>query len=262
MKKLIPLLLTGALLFAAIACDSGSSASAELEVSETNIDFGETRSGETYTETLTVTNQGDVALDDVQVAVDASGFSVDPFEFELGVGSSVDVTVTFAPEAEGDYSGSITVSSVSENLVATVNLAAFTVDAVVGTWESEGEDVAPGLAAAPFNNVRIEATFNSDNTYSVESEDTEGAVIIFAGTWQATAPNEEGIRGITLEQSEPAALVSSGIFRVDGNRMEYEVIQEGLTGVEPPTVEGGFGSTLVGGNPTGEFWIQRYDRID
>lgn len=44
--------------------------------------------------------------------------------------------------------------------------------------------------------------------------------------------------------------------------MQYEVIQEGLTGVEPPTVEGGFGSTLVGGDPTGPFWIQSYVLVD
>ncbi len=262
MKKIIPLLLISALVFAGVACDSDSSASAELDVSVSNIDFGETRTGETYSENITVSNLGDVMLEDVQVAVDGAGFSAEPVQFELGVGNSQEVVVNFMPEAEGDYSGTVTVSAVSENLVSSVNLAAFTVDAIAGTWESEGEDIAPGLAGPPFNNVRIEAIFNSDNTYNVESEDTEGAIILFSGTWQATAPNDEGIRGITLNQSEPAALVSSGIFRINGNRMEYEVIQEGLTGVEPPTVEGGFGSTLIGGNPTGEFWIQRYDRVD
>ena len=135
-------------------------------------------------------------------------------------------------------------------------------DPLFGVWVSEGENVAPGLAGPPFNNVRIEAQFNDDNTYFVESTDAEGANVQFTGTYQTTEPNSEGIRGITLNQSTPAALVSSGIFRVEGDTMQYEVIQEGLTGVEPPTVEGGFGSTLVGGDPTGPFWIQSYVRVD
>lgn len=135
-------------------------------------------------------------------------------------------------------------------------------DPLFGIWVSEGENVAPGLAGPPFNNVRIEADFNDDNTYLVEAEDAEGSIVIFSGTYQTTEPNSNGIRGITLNQSVPAALVSSGIFRIEGNTMQYEVIQEGLTGVEPPTVAGGFGSTTVGGDQTGPFWIQTYVLVD
>lgn len=50
-------------------------------------------------------------------------------------------------------------------------------DPLFGVWVSEGENVAPGLAGPPFNNVRIEAQFNDDNTYFVESTDAEGASV-------------------------------------------------------------------------------------
>jgi hypothetical protein len=43
--------------------------------------------------------------------------------------------------------------------------------------------------------------------------------------------------------------------------MTYEVIQtEPNIGAEAPTVEGGFGSTLVGGDAQGTLWVQKYER--
>ncbi|MCH8568778.1 MAG: choice-of-anchor D domain-containing protein [Balneolales bacterium] len=262
MKKILFGLLFMALAFAGTACDSGSNDSAELNLSVSNIDFGDVRTGETETRSFTVTNEGNVAIRDLGVAVQGAAFSATPTTLELSVGASADIEVTFAPETDGDFSGTLTVASVEEAVASNVNLAGLAVDAIVGSWVSEGQNIAPGLAGAPFFNVRIDAVFNNDNTYNVVSEDANGSTITFNGTWQATAVNEEGIRGITLNQSEPAALVSSGIFRINGNSMEYEVIQEGLTGVEPPTQSGGFGSTTVGGNPTGPFWIQNYVRVD
>lgn len=263
MKKILYSVMIAALVFAGYACSS-SSDSPELNVSVSNLDFGNVRTGEVNTLTLDIRNDGDVTLDDVNVAVTGAGFAVaqGDMQFALNVGQSRTVSITFTTDNPGDFSGSVTVSSVSQNLVRTVNLAAFAVDAIVGTWISQGEDIAPGLAGPPFLNVEIVATFNADNTYNVESLDTNGSTISFTGTWVAGAPNAEGIRSILLEQATPFAAVSSGIFRINGSRMEYEVIQQGLTGVEPPTVEGGFGSTLIGGNPTGAFWIQRYSRVE
>lgn len=262
MKKILYTVMIAALVFAGYACSS-SSDSPELNVSTSNLDFGDVRTGEVNTLSLEIRNDGDVTLDDVNVAVTGAGFAIaeSDMQFALNVGQSRTVNITFTTDNAGDFSGSVTVSSVSQNLVRTVNLAAFAVDAIVGTWISQGEDIAPGLAGPPFLNVEIVATFNADNTYNVESLDQSGSTISYTGTWVAGAPNDAGIRSILLEQATPFAVVSSGIFRINGSRMEYEVIQQGLTGVEPPTVEGGFGSTLVGGNPTGPFWIQQYSRV-
>jgi len=135
-------------------------------------------------------------------------------------------------------------------------------DPLVGAWVSQGAgQVAPGLAVLT-KTAKIDAVFNQNNTYNVVAIDSSNVAVTFTGTWQAGEPNAQGIRSITLQQSTPTQLVSSGIFRIDGNNMEYEVIQSqpALDGVVPPTVEGGFGSTNIGGNPTGIFWIQKYVR--
>lgn len=133
-------------------------------------------------------------------------------------------------------------------------------DEIVGTWVSAGADVAPGLAAAPFNIDSIIATFNDNNTYTVvQWFDGQDATV--TGTYEVGDQPEGQIRAITANQSAPA-VTSQGIFQVSGSTMQYEIIQTdpAIQGVNPPTVAGGFGSTTVGGTPTGVYWVQNYDR--
>ncbi|MCC5927064.1 MAG: hypothetical protein JJU41_10950 [Bacteroidetes bacterium] len=136
------------------------------------------------------------------------------------------------------------------------------VELIVGSWTSQGEDVAPGLAGAPFNTVRIDAVFNENGTYNVVSIDANDAQVTFTGTYELGPETPSGIRQIILSQSEPVAVTSTGIFQVDGNRMTYEVIQTtpAIENFNPPTVEGGFGSTSFGTVALGPTWIQRYSR--
>lgn len=135
-------------------------------------------------------------------------------------------------------------------------------DEIVGTWVSQGDDVAPGLVSLGSVD-SIFATFNEDQTYEVttyaggsdQPQDVSGTYV--------TDPEGDGgeVRAISLDQSAPA-LTAQGIFQVDGNSMQYEVIQTTPDiGAIPPTAEAGFGSTVVGGQTTGETWIQNYVRV-
>lgn len=134
------------------------------------------------------------------------------------------------------------------------------VEAIVGDWVSEGaENVAIGLQMVS-KTARINATFEKNDTYTVVSIDSSGAEVTFTGTIELGEETESGIRSITLQQNEPAAATSDGIFQIEGNTMTYEVIQRGLDGVQAPTVEGGFGSTIANGEPTGVFWVQKFEK--
>lgn len=134
-------------------------------------------------------------------------------------------------------------------------------DEIVGTWVSTGADLAPGLAAAPFNADSIIATFNENGTYAVVQW-SAGAAINFAGTYTLGTQAEGQIRAITANQTAPTSVTSQGIFQVTGATMRYEIIQvePAIQGVTAPTVAGGFGSTAVNGTPTGAYWVQNYDR--
>lgn len=134
---------------------------------------------------------------------------------------------------------------------------------IVGTWLSTGANIAPGLRPAPFRTKQILATFNANNTYTVVSTDSLNATITYTGTWSAAAGTNGTVRAITLNQSTPTQLTSTGIFQVTtpttgAKTMKYEVIQTtpAIQGFTAPTVTGGFGSTAYNATPLGVYWVQ------
>ncbi|MCH8494784.1 MAG: hypothetical protein LAT57_04020 [Balneolales bacterium] len=138
------------------------------------------------------------------------------------------------------------------------------VEAIVSSWLSTGDNVAPGLAAAPFNTARIEAEFRENQTYTVVSIDTDGASVTFTGTYVAGPETTSGIRSVVLSQNEPVAVTATGIYRIQGNEMTYEVIQTtpAIENISAPTVEGGFGSTKFGDFELGPTWVQTFVRVN
>lgn len=131
---------------------------------------------------------------------------------------------------------------------------------LVGTWVSTGTNIAPGLRSPTFKTKNIVATFNANNTYNVVSTDSANVNTTFTGTWSATAGTNGTVRAITLNQSTPTQLTSSGIFQVSGGNLTYEVIQTtpAIQGFAAPTVAGGFGSTSYNGVALGATWTQRF----
>ncbi len=133
---------------------------------------------------------------------------------------------------------------------------------IVGSWLSEGQNVAPLLLGLGI--VKIEATFNDDNTYTVVSYDTANATVTFEGTYSAEKSDVDDIYNITINQSKPTALTSVGIFKVDENKdpreMTYEIVQtQPDIGATPPTAEAGFGST--NGGALGTWNVQKYVEV-
>lgn len=138
-------------------------------------------------------------------------------------------------------------------------VSASTPNPIVGTWEAY--DVSAVLAGLGITGITAE--FRSDQTYTVVS-DAGGAETELSGTYTVQGEaNAEGIYYIVLDQSSPNTLTSEGIFAVytaSPDSMWYEVAQTdpAITGVTPPTVEAGFGSTS--GGAFGMTNIQKYLR--
>jgi hypothetical protein len=121
---------------------------------------------------------------------------------------------------------------------------------LVGSWLSSGGDVAPLLAKAPFNYVRITAQFNDDNTYVVTGTDKDNKLTTFTGTYSDTQSDQSTIYSITVHQSQPASTTAVGIYSIDSSsgKLRYEVVQTQPTnGLQPPTAAAGFGSTVYNG---------------
>jgi hypothetical protein len=136
-------------------------------------------------------------------------------------------------------------------------------DPIVGVWKSEGAgNVAPGLASLSKTR-KIDATFNKNGTYVVVSTDSTNATVTFSGTWAASAETPtQPIRTITLNQTVPSSVVASGIFKVEGTLLTYEVLQTSpaIPGFAAPTIAGGFGSTSYNNFPLGATWIQKFTK--
>ncbi len=136
-------------------------------------------------------------------------------------------------------------------------------DALVGTWKSEGVgNVAPGLASLSKTR-KIDAKFFKNGTYTVVSTDSTNATVTFSGTWVASEPvATQPIRTIVLNQTVPSSIVASGIFKVEGTLLTYEVLQTSpaIPGFSAPTIAGGFGSTSFNNFALGATWIQKFTK--
>jgi hypothetical protein len=141
---------------------------------------------------------------------------------------------------------------------------------IVGTWITEGANVAFGLKLAPFKVKKIVATFNENKSYTVVQTDSANVTTTFTGTYTSTESTysdtlstsfTKGAKVYTIvaNQATPSTVTATGIYAISSTNMSYEVIQTSpaLTGVNAPTAQGGFGSTTIGGAKY-NWYIQKY----
>ena len=116
-----------ALMVQVVACDSNGSNGDDVPpedppepsfaVSPSEISYGEVDTEAEATETLTITNSGDALLEGT-IEIDAGGAHFRASEtgsYEVAAGSSLEVTVTFAPENEAELDGTLTITHNAEN---------------------------------------------------------------------------------------------------------------------------------------------------
>jgi hypothetical protein len=135
---------------------------------------------------------------------------------------------------------------------------------IIGSWLSQGADVAPLLAGAPFNNAKITATFKDDATYTVVSIDTSNKELDYSGTYQIMPSAVSNIIEIRLSEVTPSTAEVEGMYQIDTSqtpeRMQYEAVQTQPTnGLQPPSPDKGFGSTVYNGMQISTL-IQKYSR--
>jgi hypothetical protein len=96
-----------------------------LGAAPASIGFGNMQTGTTQTQSDTLSNTGGSNLTITQVTVSGTGFSVSGLStpVTLTPGQSVPLSVTFAPQSSGNFSGSVTVTSNASNPSLTISLS-------------------------------------------------------------------------------------------------------------------------------------------
>lgn len=140
----------------------------------------------------------------------------------------------------------------SEPVVDSEPAAPVTQGTLVGSWLSEGEDVAPLLAGPPFGVTRVDATFRANGSYLVVSRDGQGNSVEFQGSYSVDTRTNP--RGITLSQASPVEAQVAGVWRVNGTTLRYDVVDLSLG--TPASPEGGLGSSSAGAAN-----VQIYQRV-
>lgn len=131
---------------------------------------------------------------------------------------------------------------------------------IQGKWQSSKSNVAP-LLVTLFQIDSIYAEFRTNNTYEVRQWNRDGVQLpTLTGTYTQAKSNVGNIWTIRVEQTQPSALISEGIFEITGNTMKYEIVQtQPDIQAVPPTPQGGFGST--NGGALGQANVQTYVRV-
>ena len=145
---------------------TGTAAAGTLSASPSSLTFGSVTVGANQLLSTKITNTGGSSVTISQVSISGTGFTLSPVTtpITLAAGANTTISATFAPNAAGSTSGTITVTSNASNSSLSIPLS--------GTGISAG-DLSPNPSSLSFSNV----TVGSNQTQSVKVTNTGGTSV-------------------------------------------------------------------------------------
>jgi len=255
-KSLLLLLFSFSIIFTACKDDSSTNSPANTDITVTAVAPTSGNAGTVVV--ITGTNFG----------TDKTALTVQFGSVSAVIDSVTNGTAIYTKVPDGIVTGDQQVKVIKSGITQAI---AFNVlDNIVGTWLTDGANVAYGLRLAPFKVKKIVATFNANKSYTVVQTDSSNVTTTFTGTYTITESTNSdtlsttGTKGakiysIVANQQTPSTVTANGIFAVSNSKMTYEVIQTSpaLAGVSAPTALGGFGSTTIAGVKYA-IYVQKY----
>jgi len=199
----------------------------QIDVEPLNLNFGDVVVDDTANSTFTITNNGDGNLDVSSITSDNAAFTVNPeFATVVAFGGSVNITVTFAPDADGLFDGIANIVSdagdvsvaLTGNGISTPPTALFTFAPATGYAE---------FTTFTFTNATVDYGTGTDATFSwdfdgdsVEDAVGEGPhnfVYDVAGTYTAslTIVTSHGEASATQDVVVLATAAPDPLFSID-----------------------------------------------
>ncbi len=139
---------------------TGTGAQGELAISPAILNFGSVLSGQTKSQTITVTNTGNAALTIAQLQTNGSGYSISGLQAPATIpaGASVAFNVLFAPAAPGSLAGTVSIASNASSSPSVLSLT--------GTGTAASATLSPNPASVSFSNVSAGSSSSQPVTIS------------------------------------------------------------------------------------------------
>ena len=207
-------------------------ASPEIVVSPEAISFDAVVAGESATETLTIQNTGDAALEgsvSLSDTPDAFSLTAGAGDFSIAPGGTQTVEVTFAPGEATSFEGTVAVSHNAGNLSSPVNVAVSgtaTPAAPIVIQQLEDVELAAGAAASTWDltqYVEPPATSSGPLTFSATSSNSFAADAAVEGSTLRITPEAVGLATIEVVAETEAGGTSTLSFVADVNALRTAV---------------------------------------
>jgi hypothetical protein len=176
-------------LYTSLSASGDAVAAGTLSLNPSQIAFGSIQVGSHQASSVTLSNSGGSDLSVTQATLSGAGFSLSNLSLPLTLhsGDSTSATITFAPTGSGDFSGSVTFDTTSDQINDTVVLN------LSGTGVAVAQGfLSPNPASLGFGNVQV----GTSSTLTETLTNTGGATATIS---QATVSGTGfSISGLTL----------------------------------------------------------------
>ena len=155
------------------ATGTGSSAG-QINFTPSPLTFGNVIAGSSKTVAVTLSNSGGSDLQITKATLSGAGFAISnmALPFTLSVGKTTSVSITFAPTAAGNFSGSVNFATNSQQLNSNFVLSISGVGAGSGTLVPNPSSLAFGSVQVGSNSSKTETLTNSGSTTVTISQAT------------------------------------------------------------------------------------------
>ncbi len=243
--------------YASLSASATAVALGKLSPSPSPVAFGNIAVGTNQISTVTLQNSGGTSLSITSATLSGAGFSMSNLGLPLTInaGTSTSATITFAPTTVGNFSGSVTFATTSNQTNSTVVLNLSGTGITPGTPSPNPSSLAFGSVQVGSNSSKSETLTNTGgSTVTISQATPSGAGFSISGlTLPATLTANQSVT-FTATFAPASAGAASGTLSVVSNASNSPLsIPLSGTGLTPGALTANpssvnFGNVTVGNN--------------
>ena len=213
---------------------SGSGVQGQLTANPSSANFGNVSTGNSNSQTITLTNGGSATVTVSQANVTGPGFSttgMPALPMSINPGANKTFNIVFAPTATGSVTGTVTLANDGPNSPLSITLS--------GTGQTATQLLSANPGSLNFNNVNdgssnslnVTLTNTGNSNVTITSATASGTGFSASGVAGTTlTPNQTATLSVTFAPSNPGAV--TGSVQISSNASNSPTISLSGTGVQ------------------------------